>query len=145
MEGDRQIREMRSDFDAFFLSSGTFFFIYIASHRKRSRPRVLRNTTRKVRPCQIGDTLFGDCTRTLLSPSGVSEETLASPPKESRGACFRIPSIPPVPFHLSSSLLDVLLACATVSSTLDRNKKRRETINLDKNTTGLLFVCNVPR
>lgn len=66
---NRQIREMRSDF-AFFLSS--IFFIYIAF----TEPSLsLRNTTRKVRPCQIGDTLFGDCTRTLLSPSGVSEET----------------------------------------------------------------------
>lgn len=49
--------------------------LYLHCFTEAALARMLRNTTRKVRPCQIGDTLFGDCTRTLLSPSGVSEET----------------------------------------------------------------------
>lgn len=70
VEGDRQIREMHSDFASFFS-----YIFYLHCFTKAVRLSVLRNTTRKVHPCQIGDTLFGDCTRTLLSPSGVSEET----------------------------------------------------------------------
>lgn len=79
MEGDRQIREMRSDFAFFFscvcrMTHSLLTLLYREAAASLA-PSALRNTTRKVRLCQIGDTLFGDCTRTLLSPSGVSEET----------------------------------------------------------------------
>lgn len=137
---------MRSDFAFFFSSRDIIYLHYFTEVACLS---VLHNTTQKVRPCQIGETLFEDCTRTLLSPSGVSEETQASPPKKSRDlyifSTYTYTSIPSIPHSSTSTFLPppghpTNVLCATVSSTLDRNKKRRETINLDKNTTDLLCM-----
>lgn len=73
VEGDRQIRKIRSDF-AFFSFRD---ILYLHFFTEAAHPSVAQYYSESPNPCQIGerDTLFGDCTRTLLSPSGVSEET----------------------------------------------------------------------
>lgn len=64
--GEKQIAKKCSDFT--FLCRGIFHL------RQFGRRMTLRRSIRKI-IYQIGNTLFRDCTRVLLSPSGVSEET----------------------------------------------------------------------
>jgi len=63
-----QFKEKRSDF-AFLPSLKHSLFTLL--HCESKYYAVLLGKVL----CQIRNTLFGDCTRTLLSPSGVSEET----------------------------------------------------------------------
>lgn len=141
VEGDRQIREMRSDF-AFFFSSGHSLFTLLHRGRSSECCAILLGKPVRVK----SEILFLETVPARYYLLAVFQKKhRRRRRRRSLEACFGIPStytstIPSIP-RPSASILPPAgrptnVLCATVSSTLDRNKKRRETINLNKNTTG---------